>query len=105
MFWPSRSACCAAVLRQQADHALVFAELAEAAYDSGSRTWAGLLHAAAERFHCVILAGIANLSDEEADALEPAVTRLENRLSSMWPLGDPPNSQGEIEVATGSLLP
>ncbi len=65
---------------------MILADGAEAAYGNGSQVWAGLLHAATECSHCTVLAGIAHLTDDEADQLEPAVTRLEYQLRRLWPL-------------------
>ncbi len=75
----------AAACRQEAEHAMVLAMGVAEGYRHGSRVWAGLLHAAAEWSHCTVLAGIAHLTEDEADRLEPAVTRLENQLWRIWP--------------------
>ena len=69
---------------REAEHALALAICAVSAYECGDRVWAGLLRAAAERCHCVILAGISRLTEKDADSLEPAVTRLERQLVTMW---------------------
>lgn len=67
-------------LAQQLQHALVLAVWAEAAYHYGARVWAGTLAVAAERAYSEIFDPIAALTEEEAELLEPAVTRVEKKL-------------------------
>ncbi len=45
----------------------------------------------------MILTGVANLSEEDADVLEAAVTNLEERLRRLWPLW---SEELELETAT-----
>ena len=73
-------------LQMQSASALALACAAESAFDAGTDEWAGILHATAERFYSDILTAIARLTDEEADELEPSVTRLESELFRRWPL-------------------
>ena len=87
MFLHLRQADYVEVLSRQTEHALVLAMAAEEAYSIGSQVWAGSLHVVAERSYGVILAGIVDLTNDEADQLEPGVTRLEyylRRLSPLW---------------------
>ena len=74
-------------LRQLTNHALVLAAVASSAYGSGMNRWAGMLHAAAERSCCMVLTGIAKLTDDEADQLEPGVSRIENHFLDGLPHG------------------
>jgi hypothetical protein len=65
--------------------ALSQAEAAECAYNEGQRQWALLFHRAAESSHHMILRAVADLTDEQADLLEPTITVLENQLRRLWP--------------------
>ncbi len=71
-------------LWRQTEDALALSAAAAAAYALGSRHWAAVVHAAAERSHCLILARIAGLSGGDADRIEPAITILEKRLYRLW---------------------
>jgi hypothetical protein len=68
------------VLFQRSSHAFMLATAATSAFESGIHKWSVALHDAAERCHSSVLAGVAILSDDEADLLEPAVTKLEREL-------------------------
>ncbi len=81
-------------LRRLVEDALALSGAAAVAYAQGSRDWAAVVHAAAERSHCLILARIAGLSDGDADRIEPSVTILEKRLYRLWPLW-------KVEAASG----
>ncbi len=72
-------------LETQSESAFALACAAENAYAVGTDEWAGMLHRAAELSHSGILAGITSLTDDEADELEPSITRLEYELFRLWP--------------------
>jgi hypothetical protein len=56
------------------------ANRAESAYADGDFATAEALHEEAERRHTKILRAICELTDAEADAVEPAFSELEKRL-------------------------
>lgn len=82
--WDRR--CFRAALRQQTEDALTLARLAATAYGSTLRDCAEGWHVSAEWFYGLILEQIADLTDEEADLLEPKVTELEKALCRQWPV-------------------
>jgi hypothetical protein len=72
--------CSPLAVQRKLEVALGLAKLATKSYQNGLHAYAGLLNAAAERSYRSILAAICELSDEEADLIEPMLTDLEAEL-------------------------
>jgi hypothetical protein len=72
--------CSESGIQQEAEEALRIARRASHAYRQGIFGRAACLHAAAEQLHTSILAAICDLTEGEADRIEPAVTELEKEL-------------------------
>jgi hypothetical protein len=75
---PKGSMQVSAILEGIADALHLVAE-AETAYRMGDHR-AGESHAAADSAHCALLESICELSEEDADLVEPPFTEFETRL-------------------------